>query len=89
MSRILQIRGVNHGLENEVRVEISICLDFLGRTEEAEAERIAVTDGLDDRPDAFFGWRAQGKVLEKQHRYGEAVEAHKRAAGVALPIENK
>ncbi len=42
-------------------------------------ERMAVSDGADDCLDGFMGWRAQGKVLEKQQRHGEAVRALERA----------
>lgn len=37
--------------ENQVRTEMAICLDFLGKPDLAELERMAVTDGLDDRSD--------------------------------------
>ena len=82
---ILATRGVTHNLENEVRVEVAICLDFLGKAEEAELERSAVTDGPDDSADAFVGWRAQGKVLERQRRYEEAVDAYERALELNPP----
>ena len=85
---ILATRGVRHNLENEVRVEVAICLDFLGKVEEAELERSAVTDGPDDSPDAFVGWRAQGKVLDKQRRYEEAAIAYERALELN-PSENR
>ena len=43
---ILATRGVRHNLENEVRVEVALIVcDFLGKVEEAELERSAVTDG--------------------------------------------
>jgi hypothetical protein len=55
---ILAMKGVKQELENAVRVEIAMCLDFLGKAEEAERERSAVTDGPDDSADAFVGCRA-------------------------------
>ena len=76
---ILATKGVNRELEDEVRVEIAVCLDFLGRADEAAMERMAVADDTNDRPDGFLGWRARGKALEKQHRYELAVEAYEMA----------
>ncbi len=76
---LLRMPALRHDLENEVRVELAACLDFLGRDEEAEAERMAVADNLEDNPDTFVGWRAKGKVLEKLYRYEEAVQALEQA----------
>jgi tetratricopeptide (TPR) repeat protein len=76
---LLRMPALRHDLENEVRVELAACLDFLGRAEEAEAERMAVADKLEDSPDTFVGWCANGKVLEKLYRYEEAVRAFEQA----------
>jgi hypothetical protein len=57
---ILALNGINHELEDEVRVEIAVCLDFLGRTDEVAMERMAVADESYDRPQGFMGWRARG-----------------------------
>ena len=49
--RILAVKALKHGFEDAVRVEISACLDFLGRSEEAERERMAVgDDAFDNEP---------------------------------------
>ena len=52
---ILAMKGVKLEFENAVRVEIATCLDSLGRGDQAEFERMAVTDEHDDCPDAFAG----------------------------------
>jgi tetratricopeptide (TPR) repeat protein len=84
---ILAMKGVNHELEDEVRVEIAVCLDFLGRSDEAAMERMTVTGETDDRPDGFLGWRARGKALEKQHRNDEAIEAYEKAFELASFVD--
>ena len=76
---ILAMKGVNAELEDEVRVEITVCLDFLGRPDEAEMERMAVAGGGEEKPQGFLGWRAVGKALEKQHRYDDAASAYEQA----------
>ncbi len=86
---ILAMSDSRHRLEREVRVRIAICLDSLGRTEQADAERLAAADDLDDdAPDGFAGWRAQGKVLDKLHRHEEAVVAYEQALELNPP-ENR
>jgi tetratricopeptide (TPR) repeat protein len=84
---ILAMKGVNRELEDEVRVEIAICLDFLGRIDEAAMERMAVADDTDDRPQGFLGWRARGKALEKQLRYEPAIEAYEKAFELAHSVD--
>ncbi len=84
---ILAMKGVNRELEDEVRVEIAVCLDFLGRIDEAAMERMAVADDTDDRPQGFLGWRARGKALEKQHRYEQAVEAYEKAFELSHSVD--
>ena len=85
---ILAMSGVKRDLENEVRVELAICLDFLGRADEAEMERMALADGGDDWGNGFMGLRARGKALDKQHRSGEAALAYEEAKLKLNPPEN-
>jgi tetratricopeptide (TPR) repeat protein len=80
---ILRMSGLEQEFESEVRLELAVCLDFLGREEQAEAERMAAEDCLDDRPANDLGWLVQGKFLDKQHRYAEAAEAYERALGLS------
>src|SRR5262249_11508332 len=47
---ILRMSGLEQEFESEVRLELAVCLDFLGREEQAKAERMAAEDCLDDRP---------------------------------------
>jgi tetratricopeptide (TPR) repeat protein len=82
---ILRMRGLKEELECDVRLELAVCLDFLGRGDEAEMERMAAGDCLDDHPKGFLGWLARGKLLDKQHRYVEAAEAYERALELNLP----
>ena len=85
---ILAMNGVKRDLENEVRVELAICLDFLGRAEDAEMERMALADGGDDCALGFMGRRARGKALDKQQRFEEAAMAYEQALELNPP-ENK
>lgn len=84
---ILRLSGLTHAFESQVRLEIAVCLDFLGRGDEAEAERRLADETLDDRPEGALGWLAQGKLLDKQQRYLEAAEAYQRAFDL-YPLEN-
>ena len=79
------MKGVDRELEDEVRVEIAGCLDFLGRADEAAMARTAVADDTYDRPHGFLGSRSPRKGVEKQHRYEEAVEAYEMALELAHP----
>ena len=76
---ILRMSGLKDEFESEVRLELAVCLDFLGRAGEAEAERMAAEDCLDAQPDGLLGWLARGKLLDKQLRYAEAAAAYERA----------
>ena len=71
---ILAMKGVNRELEDEVRVEIAVCLDFLGRIDEAAMERMAVADETNDRPQGFLGWRA----AERRSRSSTAMKRRSR-----------
>src|SRR5262249_47890458 len=76
---ILRMSGLEDAFESEVRLELAVCLDFLGRADEAEAERMAAGDCLDGLPDSFLGWLARGKLFDKQLRHAEAAAAYERA----------
>jgi tetratricopeptide (TPR) repeat protein len=76
---ILRMSGLEDAFESEVRLELAVCLDFLNRADEAEAERMAAEDCLDDLPDSFLGWLARGKLLDKHHRHVEAAAAYEQA----------
>jgi tetratricopeptide (TPR) repeat protein len=82
---IVRMSGLADSFERAVRLELAVCLDSLGRSDEAEAERLAASDWLDDDPDSFLGWFARGKLLDNQHRYAEAAEAYERALGLNPP----
>jgi hypothetical protein len=69
---ILRLRGLDNEVESEVRLELAVCLDFLGRTEESEVERMDVDGCRDDLPEVYLDWLIRGKLRDKQHRYGEA-----------------
>lgn len=84
---LLRHSRLSYAFKSQVRLEIAVCLDFLGRTSEAEAERNRADETLDDRPEDALGWLAQGELLDKQHRYAEAVEAYERALEL-YPPEN-
>jgi tetratricopeptide (TPR) repeat protein len=82
---IVRMGGSEDSFENAVRLELAACLDSLGRSDEAEAERLAASDWLDDHPDRFTDWLARGKLLDKQHRYDESARAYERALELNPP----
>ncbi len=84
--QIIATRGLSPDLEKEVRAEIPICLDFLGREEAAAIEREAIdTDAGSEEPTSFIGWRAHGKALDKQNRFLEAADAYAKALDYVTP----
>jgi len=79
---------MTHASEAEVRLEIAVCLDLLGRTDEADAERALADETLDGRPNDGRGWLAQGRLLDRQDRYAEAAAAYQRALALT-PTTNR
>jgi len=84
---MLRMRGFTHSFESQVHMEMSVCFDFLGRAEEAEAERVEAEDCLDDRPEDALGWYVQGKLLDARLLYAEAAESYEKALET-YPPEN-
>jgi tetratricopeptide (TPR) repeat protein len=83
---ILKSSGLKPEFETEVGLEIAVCLDFLGRDQEAEAERMAAEDSLDEDPEDALGWYVRGKTLGSQHRYIEAAAAYEQALECDSPV---
>ncbi len=82
---ILRLMCASDSFESEIHLEIAICFDFLGRPDEAEAERLEAAECLKDGPEDYLGWLARGKLFDKVNRYHEAAEAYERALEWILP----
>ena len=81
---ILRLMCMSDSFEAEVHLEIAICFDFLGRPDEAEAERQEAAECLESGPEDYFGWLARGKLFDKLNRYEEAATAYERALELSL-----
>jgi tetratricopeptide (TPR) repeat protein len=87
--KILKQSGLTHAFESQVHLEIAVCLDFLGRDEEAKAEIEAADECLDNRPEDRLGWLVQGRLHDWRKRYHEAAEAYNHALQETPPEDTK
>ncbi len=75
--------GLDPGFESAVRQHLADTIDALGRREEAAAERERAAEALRDTKETVLGLESEGKLLDRQHRYAEAVELYEKALELA------
>jgi tetratricopeptide (TPR) repeat protein len=83
-SSVLAQFHLPRSLESLLRLEISICLDRLGRNPEAQAERQMAGRLLADPPSDALGWLVKGRLFDEDHRYDEAIVTYERI--LSLPL---
>jgi tetratricopeptide (TPR) repeat protein len=71
------------GFESTVRQHLADTIEALGRREEAVAERDRAGKAVKGTEETSLGLKAQGNLLERQHRYDEAVAVYERALWLA------
>ena len=77
--------GLDPGFESAVRQHLADTIEALGRHEEAAAERERAAEALRDTRETVLGLESEGKLLDRQHRYAEAVELYEKALELAPP----
>src|SRR5262249_25403204 len=78
---VLRVGRLKPGLESTIRQHLADCLDGLGRREAADAERARADEVLKGSKETFIEGIAQGKLLDREHRYDEACRAYERGLG--------
>ena len=63
----------------QVHMEIAMCLECLGRDDEARAERKLAADRLAIPPVDPAGWLVQGRLFAEKKRFDLAIDAYERA----------
>ena len=76
------------GLESSVRQHLADTLEALGRPDEATAQRQQAGAVLGDTKETSLSLQAQGKLLDREHRYSEAIAIYERALALA-PANNR
>jgi tetratricopeptide (TPR) repeat protein len=71
------------GFESTVRQRLADTLEALERFDEAAVERKRAGAALSDPEETVVGLQAKGKLLERDHRYGDAYAAYERALSLA------
>jgi tetratricopeptide (TPR) repeat protein len=67
-------------LESRLRHRLADCLEEMGLEEEAELERARARGIVKGQErDAFLEWFAEGRLHQRNHRYGAACEAYRHA----------
>jgi len=73
------------GFESVLRQHLADTVEAMGRPEEAAAERKQAAASLRDTKETALGLQAQGRLLEREHRYAEAYATFERALALASP----
>jgi tetratricopeptide (TPR) repeat protein len=71
------------GFESTVRQHLADTVEAMGRPEEAATERGRAAATLRETKETVLGLQAQGKLLERDHRYAEAYTTFERALALA------
>jgi tetratricopeptide (TPR) repeat protein len=77
--------SLDPGFESVLRQRLADTIEALGRREEAAAERKRATAMLDGAEETWLGLQARAKLLEREHRFAEAVAAYERALSLSPP----
>jgi tetratricopeptide (TPR) repeat protein len=83
LCRAMLVHRLPPGLESDVRRHLAEALDGLGRRDEAEVEHARAESCLEGAPTKLLEQLSRGKVLMKQDRHLEAIEALQRGLDVA------
>jgi hypothetical protein len=73
---ILAQFSMSRSLESLIRLELSICLNRLGRDSEAQVQKRIVSERLDVPPVDALGWFVQGRFFDERHCYDQAIVAY-------------
>jgi tetratricopeptide (TPR) repeat protein len=74
----LALYRMSSSLKGKIHLDIGICLESLGRDNEAKAERRLAANCLDTPPVDALGWLVQGRLFAAGLRYAEAIDAYER-----------
>jgi tetratricopeptide (TPR) repeat protein len=66
-------------LEADTRRRLADCLEALGQVDEAAQERQRAGECMRRTPADALGHQTKGTLLEREHRYAEAFEEHRKA----------
>ncbi len=88
---ILQDGGgdLDPGFESVVRQHLADTIEAQGRGKEAVAQRDRAAEVVKGTEETSLGFQAQGRLLDREHRYDEAVAAYERALELAPPLDMK
>jgi tetratricopeptide (TPR) repeat protein len=71
------------GLESNVRQHLADTIEALGRREDAVAERAQAAKAVKGTEETSLGLTSQAKLLDREHRYAEAIAMYERALELA------
>jgi tetratricopeptide (TPR) repeat protein len=77
------------GFEAQVRLKLADTIEALGRPQEAEAQRKEAAASAHNAPESFATLDAQGRMLDREHRFAEAYAAYERALALAPANQQK
>jgi tetratricopeptide (TPR) repeat protein len=77
--------GLDPAFESVLRQHLADTIDALGRREEAQAERKQAGAILAGDDETFLGFQARGTMLDREHRFAEAVTCYERALSLSPP----
>jgi tetratricopeptide (TPR) repeat protein len=72
-------------LEADMRRRLADCLEALGQVDEAREERRRAGECMKRTPGDTLGHQTRGTLLEREHRYAEAYEEHRKALALTPP----
>ncbi len=75
--------GLDPGFESTVRQHLADTIEALGRGKEAVAERNQAAQAVKGTEETSLSLQAQANLLERQHRYDEAIAVYERALELA------
>jgi tetratricopeptide (TPR) repeat protein len=73
------------GFESSVRQHLADTIEALGRGAEATAERVQAANAVKGTEETSLGLTSQAKLLDREHRYAEAISLYERALELAPP----
>ena len=77
------------GFESTIRQHLADTIEALGRREEAAAERKRAAAPLGAGRETTLSLQSRGKLLDRQHRYDEAVAAYERSSSSPLLVSRR
>ena len=79
----------NAGFESLVRQHLADTLEALGRRQEAESQRSRARASVKGVKESHVTLHAQGKLLDREHRYAEAYDLHEQALALVPPKQKQ